>query len=340
MSMVPSGSPSPPYFLVTSWPRIVPTVRLTLRIATWARTGSPDSSAAWASGTSSVTSSDLSRPWSCVVVLRSDGAARAARACAGSATGRARRPSSGRPPARRRACSTWPIASSRRAEAELGEQLAHLLGDVLEEVDDVLGLAGVALAQHRVLRRDAHRAGVEVADPHHDAARDDQRRRREAELLGAEQRGDDDVAAGLELAVGLDDDPVAQAVEQQRLLGLGEAELPGTAGVLERGQRRRAGAAVVAGDQHDVRVRLGDAGRDRADADLGDQLHVHAGLRVGVLEVVDQLGEVLDRVDVVVRRRADQARRPAWSAGSWPPTGRPCCRAAGRPRRAWRPAPS
>ena len=36
----------------------------------------------------------------------------------------------------------------------------------------------------------------------------------------------DDVAAGLELAVGLHDDPVAQAVEQQRLLGLGQAELP------------------------------------------------------------------------------------------------------------------
>ena len=35
-SMVPSGSPSPPYRLVTSWPRIVPTVRLTLRIATCA----------------------------------------------------------------------------------------------------------------------------------------------------------------------------------------------------------------------------------------------------------------------------------------------------------------
>ena len=41
MSMVPSGRPSPPYFLVTSWPRMVPTVRLTLRIATCARTGSP-----------------------------------------------------------------------------------------------------------------------------------------------------------------------------------------------------------------------------------------------------------------------------------------------------------
>ena len=58
------------------------------------------------------------------------------------------------------------------------------------------------------------------------AARHDERRGGEAELLGAEQRGDDDVAAGLQLAVGLHDDAVAQAVEQQRLLGLGQAELP------------------------------------------------------------------------------------------------------------------
>ena len=37
------------------------------------------------------------------------------------------------------------------------------------------------------------------------------------------------------------------------------------------------------------------------------QLHVHPGLRVGVLQVVDQLRQILDRVDVVVRRRRDQA---------------------------------
>ncbi len=199
------------------------------------------------------------------------------------------------------------MASSSDAEAELGEQLAHLLGDVLEEVHDVVGLAGVALAQHRVLRRDADRAGVEVADAHHDAAGHHERSAREAVLLGTEQRRHDDVAAGLELAVGLHDDAVAQAVEQQRLLGLGQAELPRTTRVLERGQRRGAGAAVVPGDQHDVGVRLGDTRRDGADPDLGDELHVHACPRVGVLQVVDQLGEVLDRVDVVVRRRRDQA---------------------------------
>ena len=135
-----------------------------------------------------------------------------------------------------------------------------------------------------------------------------QRRGGEAELLGAEQRGDDDVATGLELAVGLHDDAVAQAVEQQGLLGLGEAELPGAARVLERGERRR----------HRCR-RRGRRSRTTSACALAtpaatvptptsdDQLHVDAGTRVGVLEVVDELREVLDRVDVVVRRRRDEA---------------------------------
>jgi hypothetical protein len=60
----------------------------------------------------------------------------------------------------------------------------------------------------------------------------DQRRGGETELLGAEQGGDDDVAAGLELAVGLDRDAAAQVVEHERLVGLGEAELPGQAACL------------------------------------------------------------------------------------------------------------
>ena len=136
-------------------------------------------------------------------------------------------------------------------------------GDEAHEVDDVLGLAGELLAQLRVLRGDADRAGVQVADAHHDAAERDQRRGGEAELLGAEQRGDDHVAAGLELAVGLDGDAAAQIVEHERLVRLGQAEFPREAGVLDRGQRRGAGAAVVAADQDHVRVRLGDARGDR-----------------------------------------------------------------------------
>ena len=76
-------------------------------------------------------------------------------------------------------------------------------GDKAQEVDHVLGPAGEFVAQFRVLGRHAHRTGIEVADPHHNATHRHQRRGREAKFLGTEQRGDDHVAPGLELAVGL-----------------------------------------------------------------------------------------------------------------------------------------
>src|SRR5690606_25153386 len=48
-----------------------------------------------------------------------------------------------------------------------------------------------------------------------------------------------------------------------------------------------------------------------ADADLGHELHADPRFGVRVLQVMDQLREVLDRIDVVMRRRADEpdARR-------------------------------
>jgi glutamate synthase domain-containing protein 3 len=94
------------------------------------------------------------------------------------------------------------------AEPELGEQLADLFGDVGEERLDEFGLATEALPQLGVLGGDTHGAGVEVAHPHHHATRHDEGGGGEAELLGAQERADDDVAAGLHLTVDLHDDAV------------------------------------------------------------------------------------------------------------------------------------
>jgi hypothetical protein len=58
----------------------------------------------------------------------------------------------------------------------------------------------------------------------------------------------------------------------------------------------------------EVGVGLGDARGHGADARLGDQLDRTSALRVDLLEVEDELRQVLDRVDVVVRRRRDQRR--------------------------------
>ena len=54
-----------------------------------------------------------------------------------------------------------------------------------------------------------------MALAHHDAAGGDQRRRGEAELVGAEQRADDDVAPGAQAAVDLHRDARAQPLRHQ-----------------------------------------------------------------------------------------------------------------------------
>ena len=226
------------------------------------------------------------------------------------------------------------------ADAQLRHDLAHFLGDEEEVVDHVLGLAGELLAQHRVLRGHAHRAGVEVALAHHDAALDHQRRGGEAEFVGAQQRADGDVAAGLHLAVGLHADAAAQAVEHQGLLRLGQADFPRAAGVLDRRPGRSARAAVVARDHHVVALALGHARGDGAHADFGHQLDAdarHAAPRSS------GRGSAAPGLRSNRCRGAAAARsgpRPAPSSAACRCTWTPCRRAAGRPRPAWRPAPS
>lgn len=131
----------------------------------------------------------------------------------------------------------------------------------------------------------------------------DQHGRRKAELLGPEQRADHDITPGLQLAVDLDSYPAAQLVQHERLLGFGQAELPRQPGVLDAGQRRGPGAAVMPRNEDDIGVRLGDTRRDRPDPDFGDELDRNARLRIRIPEVVDQLREIFDRIDVVRRRR-------------------------------------
>src|SRR5258706_1620069 len=192
-------------------------------------------------------------------------------------------------------------------EAELGHDFAEFFGDEEHVVDDVLGLALEFFAELGVLRGDANGAGVEVADAHHDAAGSDEGSGGEADFFSAEQHGDGDVAAGFDLAVGLEDDAAAEVVHHQDLLGFGQAEFPGDAGVFDGGEWRSAGAAAVAGNQNVIGLGFGDAGGDGADADFTHEFHGDARLRIGVFQIVNELREVFDGVDVVMRRRGGEA---------------------------------
>ena len=102
-------------------------------------------------------------------------------------------------------------------------------------------------------------------------------------------------------------------------MGLRKAQLPGQARVVDGTSGRRPGSAVVAGDQHDLGPGLRHAGGDGPHAGLGDQLDGNPGVPVGVFQVVDQLGQILDGINVMMGRRGDQADARRGVAGSGNP---------------------
>ena len=177
---------------------------------------------------------------------------------------------------------------------------ARFLHHVEEVVDDVLGLAGEFLAQRRVLRRDSDRDVLVALRIMMQAG--DERRGGEAEFIGAQQRADDDVAAGLHLAVDLDRDASAQ-LEHERLLRFGEAELPRRARVLidDHGD----GAAVMARDRDVVGLRFRNRGSTvptpTSETSEAESTRVFAFFRSWM-----SCAKSSNRVDVMVRGWRDQ----------------------------------
>ena len=186
------------------------------------------------------------------------------------------------------------------------QRATDILGDQSEQLHHLFDRARVLGSQVLPLGGDSHRARVLMALSDHLAPEGDQGQRAETVPVGAQQRGHHDVLAGPDPAVGLERDRSAEPVRHECLMGLGESDLPRGSRVLDRHERRCTRAATVARDRHTVRRCLGDPDRDRPHAGSRHQLHTHPGERFERLEVVDELRQVLDRVDVVVRWRRDQ----------------------------------
>ena len=92
----------------------------------------------------------------------------------------------------------------------------------------------------------------------------------------------------------------------QHLLCFGQAQFPRVARVLDAAQGRCARSTAVPRDVDVVRVSLGHAGGHRPNSKLRDQLHAHGCAWIDALQVVDQLRQVFDAVDIVVRWWTDQ----------------------------------
>ena len=192
------------------------------------------------------------------------------------------------------------------ADAYFAEIFANLLGQEREEVHDVVGTTFEMLAKLGILRCHTHRAGIGIALAHHDTAKHNQRQRAKRELIGSQHSHDNDILGRFQLAVGLQAYLIAQTVHHERLLRLGKSNLwrdaSETHGTGRAGTRTTLGAA----DDDEVGFRLCHACGNRSYATLGDEFHADGSGGVDILQVEDELCQVLNTVDVVMRRRRDE----------------------------------
>src|SRR5665648_1029565 len=202
-------------------------------------------------------------------------------------------------------------------DPQRAQDLLELVAPGAHEVGEALGAPfGVQTPRELgLLRGQAPAAAAGVAALAEVTAQRDERRgadghdvRPESDRLGHVGRRAD--------GAGRDDrGTVADALVAQPLVHDGDGDLQRDAYVVADHLRRRARAPAKAVEVHVVGTGVDDAGGDRGDVVHGRDLHSHRLVAGGFLDRVDQLAQVLDRVDVVMRRRRDGVRAARDAAG-------------------------
>ena len=159
------------------------------------------------------------------------------------------------------------------------------------------------LAQLWVLCCHTHRTGVCVALTHHHAAQYDEWQCAKREFVCTKHCHDNNVFGGFQLTVGLQAHLVAQAVYDQCLLCLCQSYLWRNA--CKSHAAGRTGACSSLGTAYDDEVGFGFCytRSNGSHSALRYEFHTHGCCRVDVLQVEDELCQVLNRVDVMMRRR-------------------------------------
>ena len=140
-----------------------------------------------------------------------------------------------------------------------------------------------------------------MTNAHHDATAHHKRSRCETKFFSTKKRSDDDVSSSFHLPIGLHNDAIAKPVEQQRLLGFGKTEFPWHASMFQRRQWRSTSSTIVSRNQHNIGFCFAYACGNSSDSNFRHQLHMHSSGRVRILQVVNELLQIFNGVDVMVR---------------------------------------
>ena len=192
-------------------------------------------------------------------------------------------------------------------DAQFRHIFTEFLSDKSHKVYYIFRFSGKAFPKFRILGCHANRAGIQVADSHHHTAHRYQRRSGKAEFLCSQKGGDSHVSSAHELTVCLNHHTASQTIHQQGLMGLCQSQLPGQSCVVDGAFRSCAGTSVISGDQDNLGACFGNAGSYGSHTCLRNKFYGNTCIFIGIFQVIDQLGQILDRINIVMWRRRDQA---------------------------------
>ena len=90
-------------------------------------------------------------------------------------------------------------------------------------------------------------------------------------------------------------------------MSLGKTKFPRKTCVVDRALRCRTGTSIVSGDQDNGCTGLCNTGCDSSDTSLGNKLYGNSCIFITVFQIVDQLSQILNRVNIMMRWWGDQA---------------------------------
>ena len=127
-----------------------------------------------------------------------------------------------------------------------------------------------------------------------------------APFFSTKQTSNSNITTSSDLTISLDNNTATKIVQNQSLVSLSKTKLPWKTSIFDTSPSRGTSTTIVTRDQDVIGLGLGDTRSNDTDTNLGNELDRDARSRVGALQIVDQLLEILDGVDVVVRRRRDE----------------------------------
>ena len=205
----------------------------------------------------------------------------------------------------KKVCTTYHLIDGGNTKA--CHVLSQLLCNKAHEVLHILRFSAESLTQLRVLCSHTYRAGIQIADSHHHAAHRYKWRCCKTEFLCTEKCCNGNVTAAHQLTVCLDTYTVTKSVHDQRLVCFCKSKLPWKSCIMDRASWRCSCTSVISGDQNSLCTGLCYTGCNRTNTRLRNQLYGNIRIFIGVFQVIDQFCQILDRIDIMMWRRRDQA---------------------------------